>query len=96
MQKFVQDDISKNDYDNFVQLIEEKLQHLEVEKIQLQKIMAESYSTNNLSAIKNQLNEFLQFNTLVQETLRPFVKKIKVSESQDIKIFYKFAKVEGL
>ncbi len=96
LQKFVQDDISKKDYDNFVQIIEEKLQHLEFEKVEIQKIMTESYSTTNFTVIKKQLNEFLQFNSLTKEMLLRFVERIEISENKDIKIFYKFTKVEGL
>ncbi len=62
LQKFIQGDISKETYDDFVATIEEKLQGFEMEKLEIKKVIAESHSSTNLIAIKKQLNEFLQFN----------------------------------
>lgn len=58
--------------------------------------MADNQATSKISAIKKQLNEFLDFNSLRIEMLLRFVDKIKVTENKDIKIYYKFAQVEGL
>lgn len=48
------------------------------------------------SAILEQLKTFLTFNTLTTEMLLRFVEKIEVTESNDVKVYYKFAQVEGL
>ncbi|KUP08951.1 recombinase [Bacillus coahuilensis p1.1.43] len=96
LQKFISEDISKQDYDDFVSIVQEKLQQLEVEKAEIKKEMAESHETSKISAIIEQLKGFLQFNNLTSEMLLRFVDKIEVTENKDVKIYYKFAQVEGL
>ncbi|PGT88760.1 recombinase family protein [Bacillus sp. AFS040349] len=96
LQKFISEDISKQDYDDFVSMVQEKLQQLELEKIEIKKEMAESQETSKISAIIEQLKGFLQFNKLTSEMLLRFVDKIEVTENKDVKIYYKFAQVEGL
>ncbi|MEQ7052996.1 hypothetical protein ABN764_20340 [Paenibacillaceae sp. P-4] len=96
LQKFVSDAITKDDYDCLVTDIEDKLLHLEVEKSQLQKKMEESYSASKLFSIKEQFKKAVAFDTLTTETPLRFVEKIEVKEDKSIKIYYKFAMVEGL
>jgi DDE domain/Domain of unknown function (DUF4368) len=55
------------------------------------KAMAENHATNKISAIIDQLKEFLKFNTLTSEMLLRFVDKIEVTENKVVKIYYKFA-----
>ena len=57
--------------------------------------MAESHTTSKISAIVEQLKEFLKFDTLTSEMLLRFVDKIEVTENKDVKIYYKFTQVEG-
>lgn len=38
LQKFISEDISKADYDDFISMVQDKLQHLEVEKAEIKKI----------------------------------------------------------
>lgn len=96
LQKFVSDDITKDDYDDLVTDVQNTLQHLETEKRELKKMMAESYSASRLSAIKGQLEKAVTFDTLTTEMLLRFIEKIEVKEDKGIKIYYKFAMVEGL
>ncbi|WP_138417781.1 recombinase family protein [Aquibacillus sediminis] len=96
LQKFISEEISKKDYDEFVNLTQEKLKQLELEKVEIKKEMAESHETSKISAILEQLKGFLHFNKLTSEMLLRFIDKIEVRESKDIKIYYKFSKVEGL
>ncbi|MCM3444508.1 recombinase family protein [Metabacillus halosaccharovorans] len=96
LKKFINEDISKQDYDDFVSMVQEKLQQLDLEKIEIKKEMAESHETSKISAIIEQLRGFLQFNKLTSEMLLRFVDKIEVTENKDVKIYYKFAQVEGL
>ncbi|WP_042356933.1 hypothetical protein [Bacillus rubiinfantis] len=53
LQKFICEDISKEEYDLFVSMVQDKLQKLEVEKAEIKKLMAESHSSNKLTTIKN-------------------------------------------
>lgn len=96
LQKFISEDISKKDYDDFVSIVQDKLQQLELEQAEIKKAMAENHATNKISAIIEQLKEFLKFNTLTSEMLLRFVDKIEVTENKDVKIYYKFTQVEGL
>jgi site-specific DNA recombinase len=96
LQKFISEDISKQDYDDYVCMVQEKLQQLELEKVEIKKEMAESHEISKISAIIEQLKGFLQFNKLTSEMLLRFVEKIEVTENKDVKIYYKFAQVEGL
>lgn len=96
LQKFVSDDITKDDYDDLVTDVQNTLQHLETEKSELKKMMDESYSASRLSAIKGQLEKAVTFDTLTTEMLLRFIEKIEVKEDKGIKIYYKFAMVEGL
>ena len=96
LQKFILGEISKQDYDDFISMVEEQLHKLDSEKIKLKKIMAESHQSDDFTAIKKQLSEFLKFNSLTKEMLLRFVERIEVTENKDIKVTYKFAKVDGL
>lgn len=77
-------------------LVQGTLQHLETEKSELEKMMDESHSASRLSAIKGQLEKAVTFDTLTTEMLLRFIEKIEVKEDKSIKIYYKFAMVEGL
>ncbi|MFC3885480.1 DUF4368 domain-containing protein [Bacillus songklensis] len=77
-------------------IIQEKLHQLEIEKADIKKLMAENHSTSKISAIKKQLDKFFHFDTLTTEMLLRFVDKIEVNENKDIKIYYRFAQIEGL
>ncbi|MFJ7978451.1 recombinase family protein [Peribacillus sp. NPDC096379] len=96
LQKFISEDISKQDYDDFVNTIQEKIQQLEIEKAEIKRAIDEKKAAIKTSAILEQLKAFLNFNTLTTEMLLRFVEKIEVTESKDVKIYYKFAQVEGL
>ncbi|MGD6796263.1 recombinase family protein [Metabacillus indicus] len=96
LQKFICEDISKQDYDDFVSMIQDKLQQLELERAEINKALAENHATSKISAILEQLKEFLTFNSLTSEMLLRFVDKIEIKENKDVKISYKFAQVEGL
>ncbi|MGI8372204.1 recombinase family protein [Priestia megaterium] len=94
LQKFVIEDISKEDYDELVVMVQDKLTQLEGERLNIRKKMAENLSRDNVSAIKEQLKQFLNFNTLTTEMLLRFVEKIDVFENKNIKIHYKFAPIK--
>jgi len=94
LQKFVIEDISKEDYDELVSMIQDKLTQLEVEKLDIKKKMTEHFSRDNVSAIKEQLKKFLNFNILTTEVLLRFIEKIDVFENKNIEIHYKFAPVK--
>ncbi|MCY7912997.1 hypothetical protein MOE29_05765 [Bacillus haynesii] len=96
LQKFISEDISKQDYDEFVIMIQHKLQQLEIEKAEIKKAIAEKHAAIKTSAILEQLKTFLNFNTLTTEILLRFIEKIEVTENKDVKIHYKFAQIEGL
>lgn len=96
LQKFISEDISKQDYDDFVNTVQEKIQQLKIEKAEIEKSIVEKQAAIKVSAILEQLKAFLDFNTLTTEMLLRFVEKIEVTESKDVKIFYKFAQIEGL
>ncbi len=55
LQKFISENILKEDYKNLVSLVQDKLLQLEVEKQKTKKIMAESHSTSKLTTIKKHL-----------------------------------------
>ncbi|GAB2546980.1 hypothetical protein GCM10026983_16290 [Gracilibacillus alcaliphilus] len=59
-------------------------------------ILQEKQAAIKISTILEQLKAFLNFNTLITEMLLRFVEKIEVTESKNVKIYYKFAQVEGL
>ena len=62
----------------------------------LKKIMTENHQSDEFSAIKKQLSEFLKFNSLTKEMLLRFVERIEITENKNVKITYKFSQVEGL
>ncbi|GIN63670.1 hypothetical protein J27TS8_36680 [Robertmurraya siralis] len=65
-------------------------------KKQRKKERAESQESSKISAIIEQLKGFLQFNRLTSEMLLRFIDKTEVTENKVVKIYYKFAQVEGL
>jgi len=76
-------------------MLQNKLQQLEIEQSEIKRVMAESHTTSKISAIVEQLKEFLKFDTLTSEMLLRFVDKIEVTENKDVKIYYKFTQVKG-
>ncbi|KAF0824767.1 recombinase [Cytobacillus firmus] len=96
LQKYIADDISKQDYDDFVNTVQGKLQQFEIEKAEIKRATDEKKAAIKISAILEQLKAFLNFNALTTEMLLRFVERIEVTESKDVKIYYKFAQVEGL
>lgn len=96
LQKFISEDLSKLDYDDFVNMVQEKIQQLEIEKAEIKKAIVEKQAAIKISEILEQLKGFLNFNTLTSEMLLRFVEKIEVTKSKDVKIYYKFAQVKGL
>jgi len=94
LQKFIGGDISKEDYHDFVCMVQDKLQQLESEKAKIKKAMVDSQSTTDLSTIRKQLNEFLSFKTLTTEMVLRFIERIEVDNNQIVKIHYKFAPIE--
>lgn len=83
----------KQDYDDFVNMIQEKLQQLEIEKAEIKKAIAEKQAAIKISAILEKLKTFLNFNTLTTEMLLRFIEKIEVEENKDVKIYYKIARL---
>ena len=75
-------------------MIQDKLQHLEMEKSTIKKAMVDSQSTIDLSTIRKQLDEFLSFKTLTTEMVLRFIERIEVDNNQNVKIYYKFAPIE--
>ncbi|UOE57310.1 recombinase family protein [Cytobacillus oceanisediminis] len=96
LKKFISEDISKQDYDDFVTMVQEKLQQLEIEKAEIKKAIVDKQAAIKISSILEQLRESLNFNTLSTEMLLRFVEKIEVNENKNVKIYYKFAQIEGL
>lgn len=93
--KLISEDISQKDYDDFVGMVQDKLQQLELERAEIKKAIAESNATSKISAIIEQLKEYLTFNILISEMLLRFVDKIEINENKDIKIYYNLAQVKG-
>ncbi|CAH0346747.1 DUF4368 domain-containing protein [Bacillus sp. CECT 9360] len=77
-------------------MVQDKFQRLELEKAEIKKSTAEKQAVIKISAILDQLKDFFKFKTLTSEMLFSFVEKIEVNETKDIKIYYKFAQIEGL
>lgn len=75
-------------------MIQDKLQHLEMEKSTIKKAMIDSQSTIALSMIRKQLNEFLFFKTFTTEMVLRFIERIEIDNNQNVKIYYKFAPFE--
>lgn len=67
LQKFISEDISKQDYDDFVNMVQKKLQQLEIEKAEIKKAIVDKQATIKISAILEQLKAFLNFNALTTE-----------------------------
>ena len=96
LEKFISDEITKKDYDGFVEKTEDKLKELNTEYIEIEKLLSTSNQQEDFNEIKAQLSTFLELGTITKEMLLRFVDRIEVTEDKGIKISYKFAGIEGL
>lgn len=85
LEKFISDEISKIEYDDFIKVIQTRIEQLELEKSKI-RTSNEISIFDGKSVLKNQLDEFLQLGELTREVLYSFVEKVEVTESRDVRL----------
>ena len=87
---FIDEKISKPDYDQKIQEYDAKIQALGKELFDI----TNSNNSNDIDTIdflKKELNEILQFSNLTKNLLNRLVNKIVVSENGEVVIHYNFS-----
>ena len=87
LEKFIGDEISKADYDNFIGTIDERIIESQDLKMTVQQ------NDKDLSDIKTNLKKAIKLKTLSKEILNRFVRKVEVTEDRDVKLTLNFQDV---
>lgn len=89
--RFLEDIITKEDYNNFVASKDVEIKELLLCKEKLGIALSTSFDTNVLDKIKEVVTNALNFNDITREVISRFIEKIEVKEDGTVKLYYRFA-----
>ena len=84
-------ELDKEQYRENMNAIKIEVDRLENEKASLEDSLNNSDDIDKLAFLKNELENFLKFDTLTKDMLNLLVEKIEVHKSGEPVIYYKFA-----
>lgn len=90
LEKFIQDEILKSDYDMYINNCELDIHKLQKEKIEYESIIRNSSSTDMLSNLDNFKSFLDETSTLSTKLLNILVSKIEIKNDGNPRIYYKF------
>jgi site-specific DNA recombinase len=88
--RFLNNDIPKEEYDNFVALKNGEMKELMSSKMKIETALSSSLDTNALENIKDAVDNALAFNELTRKVINRFIEKIEVKADGTIKLYYRF------
>jgi site-specific DNA recombinase len=91
LNKFVNDEISKEDYDTFKASIDFQIKELSEKEQEYKTLIAEKFNTNLLDELDGLKEKILDLKELTPEILNRFVERIEVKSDGTPKIFYRFS-----
>ncbi|HGM3417164.1 TPA: recombinase family protein [Clostridioides difficile] len=91
LNKFIDDFINKDDYDNLVESINSKLNELKNEKLLLESTMGTNLNSNLSSGICYFKSIASNINDLTLDVVNRLIDKIEVSEDGNPRIYYRFS-----
>lgn len=91
LDKFINDEITKEDYDTFKSSIDLTLNELTKKEQEYKTLIAEKFSTSLLNELDDLKDEIINLKELAPEILNRFVERIEVKADGTPKIFYRFS-----
>ena len=91
LNKFIDDCISKDDYDNLVESINSELNELKSEKLLLESTMSTNLNSNLSSGMCYFKSIASNINDLTPDVVNRLIDKIEVSEDGTPRIYYRFS-----
>lgn len=89
--KFLDDLISKEDYDDFISSKDAELKKLLLQQEELKKVMSMTVDTADLVKVQQVIDDALAFNDITREVISRFIEKIEVEEDGKVRLYYRFA-----
>ena len=89
--KYLEEAISKEDYNDFVAAKDAEMQKLLERKEQLEASLSESVDGNTLDKIRGIVANALEFKEINREVINRFIEKIEVAADGTVKLYYRFA-----
>lgn len=91
LSKYLEEAITKSDYDNYIAEQDEEMKKLLHNKEKLEVAMVASVDASVLDKIKAIVSSALEFNEINREVINRFIEKIEVTEEGNVKLYYRFA-----
>jgi DNA invertase Pin-like site-specific DNA recombinase len=91
LSKYLDDVISKSDYDDYVAQQDEGLTKLVQEQERLYATLVEVMDSRKLDEVKSAVAQALSFSEINREIINRFIEKIVVTKSIQVKLYYRFA-----
>lgn len=93
LDKFINDDISKEEYDTFKSSIDFQIKELTEKEQEYKKLIAEKFNTSLLNELGGLKEKIIDLKELTPEILNRFVERIEVKADGTPRIFYRFSKL---
>lgn len=91
LSRYLEDEISKNDYDNYIALQDTEVRKLCHNQEKLKAAISASLDASVLDKIKDIVKGALEFKDINREIINRFIEKIEVKEDGTVKLYYRFA-----
>jgi len=89
--KFLDDLISKEDYDDFISSKDAELKKLLLRQEELKTVMSMTVDTADLVKVQQVIDDALAFNDITREVISRFIERIEVGEDGKVRLYYRFA-----
>ncbi|SFL21026.1 Site-specific DNA recombinase [Paenibacillus sp. 1_12] len=89
--RFLEDIITKVDYDNFVTSKDAETKELMLNREIAETTLSTTIASDVLAKIKEVIDNALNFNDVNREVISRFIEKIEVKEDGTVKLYYRFA-----
>ncbi len=83
--------ITKEEYQEVVKSNNAEIRKLTTEKQEIESLLNQKDSTDQVSKLKAELNRFFDFNELTPEMLHRLVSRVEINAEGKVKIFYRFS-----
>ncbi|MCZ8516020.1 hypothetical protein O9H85_27185 [Paenibacillus filicis] len=91
LSRYLEDEISKEEYNNFIAIQDAEIQKLTQNKEKLMAAISTSVDSNVLDKIKGIVSSALEFKEINRELINRFIEKIEVKADGTVKLYYRFA-----
>lgn len=89
--KFINDDISKEDYNTFISMINDNINELTKKQKEYDSLISEKFNTDILNELYSLKDTIINLNELTPEILNRLIERIEIKADGTPKIFYRFS-----